>query len=514
MIKLNSFIKNHYFLFLILIFASIILSINLDKPFIGHHDYNGAWHSTASRNLVRYGLVNTRFASVLNADYTARGDFQYFTHYPPLLPILIYTSFSIFGVSELSARLIPLIFSLMTILLIYQICLRFFNPRVAILSAALSSVLPIVVYFGKIPTHDLITIPFVLLSIIFYFNFVNSPSRANIFLLTMSLLLSHLSNWAGYYTTPLFFIHYLLFTKRPQKLFIASIFPIFSLCMFTIHLGHVKWLTGSFLGGGLTDIFLDRLNITDKPIDYSLFNFLKLQARYLTIYFTRPVLLLSAAAAIWTLLQIKKGHLSKQVQLIVMLALFGVSHSLIFRNISFIHDYIIIYLWPFLVITASAGFFQVTDSLKFLSRRQVIFLSILLLIQVSTERLKFTKALLSSSGFYPGFQLGKIISQKTQSGEKVLVLSPDFKRYFEVFTNFYADRVINYQLITEEELQGPLTSQNYKLVVAIPSRDTPQALIDVLQNQYQPTKIDQFIIFDLHESKTKGKISFHNYPNF
>ena len=129
----------------------------------------------------------------------------------------------------------------------------------------------------------------------------------------------------------------------------------------------------------------------------------------------------------------------------------------------------------------------------------------MLVVTISVERKSFKSALLLSNGFTDGVSLGKIINQRTQSGDKVLVLSPDFKRYFEVFTGYYADRQIDYEIISEKNFP-----QEYKVIVAIPSRDTPKVLIDILQQHYKMTKIDQFIVFDLDEPTQK---SLYNYPS-
>lgn len=498
---LSAKLKEHYFLIIILIFASILFSKGLDKPFIGHHDYNGAWHGIAAKNFVRYGLFKTGFVSVLNSDYTEPENFQFYTHYPPLVPIFLYLGFKIFGISELSIRLVSVIFTLATITLIYLTGLKFFSQKVGILAAGFSSLLPIVIYFGKIPTHDLFNLPFTLVSIIFYFKFFLKVNFGNGTLLFLSLLAAHLTHWTGYYLTPLFFFHFLIFAKYRHKIFIVVGFLTFSLMIFGLHLGHTFWLTGSFFGGGLIDIFLDRLNLTDRPIDYTHLNFLIRQARFLAIYFTRPLLILAAIGTVWTIIQLKnKKYLNKNFLLIFLLT-YGLAHGLIFRNISFIHDYIIISLWPFLAITASYGFFIIVNSLKFLSKRQIILLGFVLLVLVGIERLNFTRALLASSGFSPGFQLGTIINQKTKPGEKILVLSPDFKRYFEVFTSFYADRSIDYELTSKEELTQVLDRDKFRLIVAIPSRDTPQSLVDILQQHYKVTKIDQFLVYDTQKSE-------------
>src|SRR3989344_4502048 len=155
----------------------------------------------------------------------------------------------------------------------------------------------------------------------------------------------------------------------------------------------------------------------------------------------------------------------------------------------------IIYLLPFFALSASFGFLLIVKYLK-INSKIIPILALGFLLIVVLERRQFVNKLLLSKGFQEGVVLGKIIHNKSQSKDKILVLSPDFKKYFEVFTGFYADRKIDYQLISRETLLTHLRSKEYRLIIAIPSRDTPESLISVLHGQYQETKIDQFIIFD------------------
>lgn len=491
------FFKKNYLLLLILIFFATILSKNLDKPFIGHHDYNSVWHATAAMNQDRYGLLKTKFASLMTSDNLPTQNFTFYTHYPPLVPIFLYLSFKVFGISHLSVRIVPAIFALATIYLIYKTGARFFSQNVGLLAAALSAVVPMLVYFSTIPTHDLFVMPFILLSIIFYFDFFAKPDRKNFLKLATSLILAHLTHWTGYYVTPLLFLHFLLFSKNIKKFALASFFPLLSLSMFFLHLAHTVWLTGSPVGGGLVEIFLGRLNLRDQPQGYSALNFFKLQARYLVVYYTRPLLLFSTLATFWLLAQIYKRKITQRVSLLVMLGIFGASHALIFKNISFIHDYIIISMLPFITLSASFAFFLIQEKLKIKIKVITFALCLLLVAAVASERFSFTKALITSSSFKEGVELGSFIHAKTQPGQKVLILSADFKNHFEVFTAYYADRQIDYLVPNTTELERIIENQNYAIIVAMPTRDTTSNLLEILQSKSDGIKISKFILYKI-----------------
>lgn len=489
------FVRRNYFLILILIFFSIIILPNLNKPFIGHHDYNAVWHGTAARNLDRYGLLRAKFASIIAKDYLDVKNITFYTHYPPLVPIFLYTGIEIFGISHWSIRLVPLIFALATIVLIYKTGAKFISRQVGLLAAALSAVIPMLVYFSTIPTHDLFVLPFILLSINFYFDFFRQTNRKNFIRLFIALILAHLTHWTGYYLTPLFFLHFLIFSKNAKKLLISSAILLLSFIMFALHLIYTTWLTGNPVGGGLIEIFLGRLNLNDKPAGYSNIGFIRQEFSFAQAYYTRILLFLSAFTSFWIILQILKKKITDQVSLLVILGICGSGHALIFRNISYIHDYIILSLLPFITISASFAFFTLLKMFN-IKRAFLIFLLCLFLILLTvSERFRFTQALFASNGFKEGVELGQYINQNTTSGQKALILSPDFKRYFEVFTDYYADRFIEYDLSTELQLKDFIENKKYKLIIIMPSRDTSQNLINILQSDQAGTKIGGSIVF-------------------
>lgn len=500
-----SFLKNHLFLVYIIVFLAILLSANWNKPFIGHHDWNGAWYSNQARNYLRYGFFETKLGAVMNTDYTTKEDFNFFTHYPLLLPILIAASFKLFGIHEWSARLIPAVFTLGTIISIYLLTLKFFDKKITIAASLIAAVLPITIYFGKMPVQEVLVLPLVILSVYFYFNFFNKTTRANFIYLAISLLASHLTNWPGYYATPLFFAHYLIFSKAKNKLAIASIFPFFSVLMFGLHMLHLYLLTGNPLFG-MIDVVLLRLNLKEKIIGYSTLNFLELQSRFLAIYFTRPVILFSIVTTIWMVIKIINKKITQEVQLFFILAIFGATHNLVFRNMAYIHDYMIIYLLPFLAISSAFGLFLILGRLKLAKRSLVLSLIVLGFAGlVLLERSKFVKTLLTSEGFYEGYQLGNAISRETSSQDKVLIISPEFKNHFEVFTAYYSDRNIEYEIPQEQE-----DLSYYKLIIAIPSRDTPLNLINKLESRFQTVYFKDYLIFDTTKP-TYGQTDFGNH---
>ena len=111
------------------------------RPFIGHHDWNGVFYSQISRNFLDYGYWFTRLGQM-----TSPGNF--YTHYPPLFTWLLSFWFRVFGVSDINARLMTLLFYLAAIFLLYKICLVLKLKSTAALVACLVIFTPMFRYFS------------------------------------------------------------------------------------------------------------------------------------------------------------------------------------------------------------------------------------------------------------------------------------------------------------------------------------------------------------------------------
>lgn len=486
-------VKKNYPLVLILFLYTVLVFPTMSKPFYGHHDWNGAWYSNMARNILRYSITETKLGSVMNSGSAEPKNFQYFTHYPPLLPIFLSAAFFLFGQSESIARLVPLIFTLFAITMVYKLGTKFMSKNAGLLGALIYSVFPITLYFGKMPVQEVLVIGPVLLSIYLYFNFFEKSTRTNFLKLLASLIFSHLINWPGYYVTPLFFLHYLTFSKK-HNIKIALIFPTLSVSMFALHTLYTFVLTRDLLGGGLIDALLYRLNVTNQLIGFSPFNFLNQQAHLLVIYYTLSALTLCAVGLIFILLDLKNRHISKTIQLLVILGVFGITHNAVFQNMAFIHDYMIIYLTPFIALLTSYAFFHLVTYFKLL-KTLALPLALVLVLAISTERYQFTKTIINSRSFYEGYDLGNLIKANTSPQDKIIVLSPGFQSNFDVFVGYYSDRNVTYDPLSSQQIQNFASQNKYQLYVAIPARDTSVASIIELQKHFNETIIGDYFLY-------------------
>lgn len=393
---------------------------DLDKPFWGEHDWNGVRYGNIARNYLRYGVLETKLGQVENSGQAKPDNFEYYTRYPPLLPFLIAISYKIFGISEWSTRLVPLVFTSASLVMIFLIGSGLFSLRVGILATLLALGTPMVGYFGKNPSHESLTLFFILLAFYGYVSAKNS-------LFVSGLILAQISAWAGYFLLPALTVSHLL-----QKDFksIKKLIPLWILSagIFTIHLLQVNWLTGSISGGDLFGTLWQRAGLASslQPEGFNLINYLGRVRLWLSTLFTN------------TLLLVALFHFFNKK--LLPLALVGVFYALFFSSSVYIHSYLLFYFLPFLTLAAAATFWHFQKLLK----KGYLVLAAVLLLAVFWERNDFLQALQKSNMDELAVRVGVAIREQTKIDDTVLIQPAKFIFSADKFLRFYGDRKLIY----------------------------------------------------------------------
>lgn len=490
--------KINLHLCLILVMAAGVLLYKSNKPFFGHHDWNSVVYSNIARNYLRYGYLLTKFGQVRNHDYASISEFNYLTHYPPLLPILISLSFQLFGITEIAARLVPISISVIMVALLYMIGREIYGEAVGLIAALLTILTPLYLYYGKLPVHDTVVPAFSLLAFWGYLHFNRIGKFRYYLLMVIGIILGGLLNWTGYYIVPAILLHQFIFThKRHSRLPIIALVPM-CIFLFSLHLLHIKILTGDFLGGGLSRIFMERANpyLTANVYHFSWRKYIGQEIQFLRIYFTNIVIL---AILFWFLKQIKQLRSDKRSHLdgyLIVLLIYGMIHLIIFPQLVFIHDYMIYYLLPFMVLAAASTIDKVIKLIPSWRFQSVVFT--ILILMMASERLSFTKALLDTDMNRKGVTVAKFINQKTKSGDQAFIGSLSYKEFYEVFIGFYADRRVGYG---EQIMPAEIT--DYELIIRPKAHDALNEESKFLLNKlYQQNENEEFIWYLANSKKS------------
>lgn len=424
---------------LLFLLASSVLSINLDKPFMGEHDWNGVRYGNIARNYLRYNPLETKFSQIENSGLVEKQEFEYFTHYPPLLPILIALSYKIFGISEWSTRIVPVMASSGIIVIIFLIGEHLWSRKYGIFASLIALATPLFIYFGKTPVHESLVVFFVLLA---YFGYLRKIKK----LFLLGLIFAQISTWAGYFLLPALTLVAVL--KRDFKE-VKNLLPywLLSLVLFSVHIIHIMIATGSIFGGNLLSSFLQRSGL-DKEVQPDQFSLISYFDRLRIWFFSLYTVTLSSMVFIFIANKVLKVLKNKRLLsisdadwTIITLGIFGIIYPILFSNAAFIHNYLIFYLLPFFCLAATSVIKQFVNFKMVILNILFVFLLIIIILY---EKKDIMLALLHSDADKFSVEVGKAIGSETNYGDVVLIEPKTFSYSADKFLRFYSNRELVY----------------------------------------------------------------------
>jgi hypothetical protein len=412
---------------ILFLLSSFFLSTNLDKPFVGIHDHNGARFGNIAKNYIKY-WGQARFGPIeqKNPD----GAFEYYTHYPSLLPLTIAVFYKIFGQSEFVTRLVPMIASSLMVCFLFLAFRNFWEYKIALFSALFLIATPMFRYFGKNPVHEIFVSLFGIVTFYGISKLIKTGQNKNTYaIIFIGSILSALSGWGGYFVFPA--VIYSFWKKKTPK----SIVVLYIFIHATLYLGHffyTYYLTGSVWGGGLYEALLYRSS--QSPQEFGFLEFIMRLRLWSTTLFTLT-LLLSLVATIFVIGNKKINNKS----ILPFIFLFGGIYPLIFSNATYQHNYFIYNLLPFVAVSSCLGIYALTEKYK-----KSLFYPLCMIVLILTffERQSFLKALEESGQDNIARSAGIEINTRVDKTETVLVQPQDYFYSRHPFLNYYSERII------------------------------------------------------------------------
>jgi 4-amino-4-deoxy-L-arabinose transferase-like glycosyltransferase len=145
----------HALFLVVLSWLAVALTRHIERPWIGSLDYNAAVWSQAAHNILRAGLGETSGAS--SGFYFGPlpiPPWGYYLHHPPGLHLVLTVLFALFGEHEWVARMVPIICSLLSAILLWLLVRSCLGIRAATLSAAVFACLPMELRYGKMVNFE------------------------------------------------------------------------------------------------------------------------------------------------------------------------------------------------------------------------------------------------------------------------------------------------------------------------------------------------------------------------
>lgn len=359
----KKFITKHIILFAILLMAFTIRAQNITAPCgKGHLGFGCRYYGNIAANYRNYGFIKTKFGAVVNRKIVSSSDFAYYIHHPSqLFYILLGLSYNVFGVHTWNLRIIPIIFSMGGLLLIYLITKEKWNRRTALFASFFFSIVPMAAIYG--PHIDATGSPSlfaILLILFFYSKWEVGCHKIFYWLMVVSFFIGAQTEWAVYFVIPAIVLHHILTAKKIKKKIL--LLPLWGVLAFLLYIGYIKILTGSFIGeGSYQGSLFWALKVRASNIASDANHSLRFTARMFLSYFWRTIFdmythVLVFLSSIWVVLLIKKVIWKKDVKndiFLLSIFLIGFIYIVAFKQAAWIHDFCFVYLLPWFVISSA-----------------------------------------------------------------------------------------------------------------------------------------------------------------
>ena len=200
--KMNSSATSRMWVLGILVAMGVLTWGFLDdfsSPWTDKLDANGACWSQSAHNTLRAGLRAT--AGVPSAFYFGTLPIPsdgYYSHHPPLLSLTLAGMFAVLGEKEWVARLLPVSFSFISVVLLWMLMQRCVNARAATLCVVCFAAMPMELRYGRMVNFEPINLVWMLGGLLGLRLWEQTGRRAWRLLMLVCLALSLWTEWLGY----------------------------------------------------------------------------------------------------------------------------------------------------------------------------------------------------------------------------------------------------------------------------------------------------------------------------
>ena len=328
---------------------------------MNHHGYILSEWSHNAANYLRFGL-ETRTGLVMDYGWLRpENGFTYRIDHPPLTSLLIALSYTVLGIYEWSARFMPLVFSLAMAALIFLFVRRMAGDGWALLATVFAAFSPGLLFYARLPVPHVLAMPFVVATFLAYRQWTISEGRRYFTAIWVLFAMGCWTDWIVYFVTPWLLLHYLLFhyRVRPDRRFLLIGLSL-PFALFASHLVWA-WLVGGFEPmRQLMQIFLWRAAATADPAARegaaTWADLYRLSYGWVSLYLTPTLLLLVLVWMSSFAIRAFKRCISGDDSLVFCLFLYGLIHSVAFRNRIYFHDYLTVLQWlPYFAIAGALG---------------------------------------------------------------------------------------------------------------------------------------------------------------
>ncbi|MDD5351329.1 MAG: glycosyltransferase family 39 protein [Chthoniobacteraceae bacterium] len=218
------------------------LTQDIDRPWVNQIDFNGAVWSQAAHNILRAGLLETQGAST--AFYFGPlpiPNAGYYLHHPPLLHLGIAVLFSLLGEHEWVARMVPIVCTLCSALLLWLLVRDTLGRRTALFCTAVFASLPMSLRYGTMVNFEPVVLCLILAALyaLRHWEQTGRPVWKTLFF--ASLLVGMWVDWAMHLFALALFAWWMTRPGRPARRLAWTVLAMTGICGL-LYLVHTQFL--------------------------------------------------------------------------------------------------------------------------------------------------------------------------------------------------------------------------------------------------------------------------------
>lgn len=382
-------------------------------PYVGIYNANNNYLALAAKNFLKFGFESLHFLPTYIVASDLPQSVLYYLHHPVLFFWLETIPFALFGNGNWVVHLVPFLFALGSIVVLYRIVLEISDKSTARWTALFALLFPMTSFFWKYMMFEQASLFFTLLCLLFFL-------KRNLVGLFFAAALGGATDWYGIYL--LFGLSYLYIAQKGNRAAMRSGIVVFLLGAMLGLSTYVVALVGSgnifaayegFLGRGITN---EITVLSWWPVRLFLVTLIRI-----VIYFS-PLLLLSLTTKI------------KNKGIHMFFLIIGLVNLVALPAASWGHSYFLYYFVPFAAYTMGSW---VSNN----SHRGTLFVWGVVLFQivwsVSVSSLKITQVTKQSWKYDFGRDIQKVVPPYTHVG--VIAFPGDvLEYYFDVPTTTFS----------------------------------------------------------------------------
>lgn len=497
-------------LLIVLVVGGWFAAYRLDEPAweMNHHGYIMAEWPHNAANYLRFGL-STQSGLVMDYGWVPPAEgFTFRIDHPPVTSWTIALSYVLSGIHEWSARLVPLLFSLGLVILLFVLARRISGDGWALLVAVFAIANPAFLYFARLPVPHVPAVFFAVATFVWYREWVARRDWKCLIGMWACFAIGAWTDWVVYFVMPWILVHYILFQHRrhPDRRFlVVSLllpFALFALyIVWTFAVGGVepllklfeifRWRTGSN-----TELGGQRYIFTWGDLYQLSYGWVKL--------FLTPTLWLLALVWVGSF----AGRILRRRELgdgflVLCLFLYGLIHNLLFTNRVYFHSFITAFEWiPFFALAGALGVRAlsriVVPPWRPLANVALVVVSLFLFISQSSAAVAgLHREQLRADYYLAGTQIGEAVPRE---GKVMLSFRPDIRLLY------YVDRP--WDIVTKlEEFEALIEADpSYSHYVYAPGSDVPDELRRYLVAHFPVVNSGQYAVFGLREAGEKSLV--------